>query len=59
MVNVFEYLLFILFTIYIFIKALAYAIYEIKVEKNKFGGISIIFVSLSVCILSNIVLLLN
>lgn len=45
-----QYLLIILFTVYVFTKSLAYGLYEIKSQNNKYGGISVIVFSFIVCI---------
>lgn len=42
MVNNLEFIVYILFLIYIFVSSIYYAIYEIKNKNNKFGGISVI-----------------
>lgn len=47
-----QFILFIIINIFIFIKVLAYGLYEIKQEHNKFGGITVIIFSLLVAILS-------
>ncbi len=47
-----QFILFIIINIFIFIKVLAYGLYEIKQENNKFGGITVIIFSLLVAILS-------
>ena len=41
-----QFILFIIINIFIFIKVLAYGLYEIKQENNKFGGITVIIFSL-------------
>ena len=46
-----QFILFIIINIFIFIKVLAYGLYEIKQENNKFGGITVIIFSLLVAIL--------
>ena len=45
--------------IFIFIKVLAYGLYEIKQENNKFGGIAVISFSCFVVIFANVVLWLK
>ena len=47
-----QFILFIIVIIFIFLKVLAYGLYEIKQENNKFGGITVIVFSLAVSILS-------
>ena len=48
--------IFIFATLYYLAKAISYAIYEIKTEKNKSGGITIITFSILVIIFTNIVI---
>lgn len=53
MISLIELFLFIGFTVYVFVKALAYAFYEIKQENNKTGGIMVIcFSALSVLLVN-------
>lgn len=60
MLNIFYYIIFLCFTIYAFIHALSYGLYEIKQEKNKIGGISIIcFSALSIIFVNFIILLIK
>lgn len=47
-----QFVLFVIVNIFIFVKVLAYGLYEIKQENNKFGGITVIVFSLLVGILS-------
>ena len=47
-----QFILFVVVNIFIFIKVLAYGLYEIKQENNKFGGITVIIFSLLVAVLS-------
>ena len=47
-----QFILFVVVNIFIFIKVLAYGLYEIKQENNKFGGITVSVFSLLVAILS-------
>ena len=47
-----QLILFIIVIIFIFLKVVAYGLYEIKQENNKFGGITVIVFSLLVSILS-------
>ncbi len=47
-----QFILFVVVNIFIFIKVLAYGLYEIKQENNKFGGITVIVFSLLVAVLS-------
>lgn len=54
MISLIELFLFIGFTIYIFLKVLAYALYEIKQENNKTGGIMVICFTIISVILVNL-----
>ena len=47
-----QFVLFVVVNIFIFIKVLAYGLYEIRQENNKFGGITVIVFSLLVAVLS-------
>lgn len=47
-----QFVLFVIVNIFIFIRVLAYGLYEIKQENNKFGGITVIVFSLLVAVLS-------
>ncbi len=42
MKTLFINIIFLLFTVFIFIRIISYALYEIKEENNSFGGISLI-----------------
>lgn len=48
-----------LISIWIFIRTLSYAIYEIKQNSNTIGGITTIVVAVLALLLPNIVLLVN
>lgn len=50
-INFLHYILFIVLILYSFLKAVSYAIYEIKKENNKSGGIIIITFSIFCSIL--------
>ncbi len=52
-ITFFHYIVFVILILYSFIKAISYAIYEIKQENNKFGGILIISFSV-VCVITSI-----
>ena len=47
-----QFILFVIVIIFIFLKVVAYGLYEIKQENNKFGGITVIVFSLFVSILT-------
>ena len=46
MVDIFFNFLFIIFSIYVLLKTIFYALYEIKTQENKSGGIAIIVFSI-------------
>ncbi len=56
MVNIIEFIIFIGFIVYVFIKSLAFGIYEIKQQNNKVGGIFVICFSLFCCFLASLAL---
>ncbi len=47
-------ILFLFITLYILLRAIGYAIYEIQTLKNKTGGITVIVISTLIVILANI-----
>ncbi len=56
MTSIIYNLIFLLLTIFILLKAIGYAIYEIKELKNKIGGISVISFSILVTMFVNIMM---
>ena len=56
MTNIINDLIFLLISIFILLKAIGYAIYEIKELNNKVGGITIISFSILVIIFANIMM---
>ena len=58
MINFLEFVVFILFCLYVLKDALSYGIYEYKNE-NKFGGVSVIVFSLFSVILSVVALCIS
>ncbi len=58
MISFLEFVVFILFCLYVFKEAMSYGIYEYKNE-NKFGGIFVIFFSLFSIILSIVALCIS
>ena len=56
MTNIIYDLTFLLISIFILLKAIGYAIYEIKELNNKVGGITIISFSILVIIFANIMM---
>lgn len=59
MLNLFYHILFLLFTIYVLIQSISYALYEIKQEQNSFGGKVIIVFTIFSVIFSNIMVWQN
>ncbi|NLC87812.1 MAG: hypothetical protein GX682_03440 [Clostridiaceae bacterium] len=56
MENLVYRLVFLFFTIYVLINSISYGIYEIKNEKNKFGGSMIIAFTIFSIILGNVMI---
>ena len=56
MTNIIYDLIFLLISIFILLKAIGYAIYEIKELNNKVGGITIISFSILVILFANIMM---
>ena len=52
-------IIFLIFTLYILLRCIAYGIYEIKEENNKFGGISFIITGITAVVFSNILMFIN
>lgn len=59
MITFFYHILFLIFTTYVFTKSVSYGLYEIKEQKNKFGGIIVIIFTIFSVIFSNIVVWQN
>ena len=59
MPNFVYHILFLIISIYILLKTIGYALYEINTIKNKPGGIAIITFSIFVVIFSNVMVWLN
>lgn len=57
--HIIYFIVFLIITIYILLKAIGYAIYEIKEFNNKVGGIVIISFSTLVVIFVNIIMLIR
>lgn len=51
--------LFLLFTFFILLKTVFYALYEIKTLNNKCGGIGVIVFSVAVTVFANVVVFLK
>ena len=59
MTNLIYNLLFIITSIFVLLKTIGYGIYEIKEMKNKYGGITIISISILITIFFNLVIFLK
>ena len=59
MVNIFFHFLFLVFSLYVFLKTVFYALYEIKTQSNKSGGVAVIVFTVIVLIFANIVVFLK
>ena len=59
MFNISYHILFSIFTVYILLESISYAVFEIKKQQNKFGGTCVILFSLFSIILSNVVVWMN
>ena len=59
MVNIFYRFLFLIFSIFVLLKSVFYALYEIKSQDNKPGGIAVICFTIVVLIFTNIVVFLK
>ena len=57
--NTFIDITFLLFTLFLLCKIFAYGIYEIKNEKNIFGGVTTIAFSIIAVIFSNVMVWIN
>ena len=52
-------IIFIVFSVIVFIKTISYGIFEIKTNNNTFGGIVIFLIALFALICPNIIILTN
>lgn len=59
MANILYDIIFLLVSLYVLLKAIGYAVYEIKELNNKVGGTTIIVFSIIVVIFANIVMIIN
>lgn len=59
MFNISYHILFSIFTVYILLESISYAVFEIKKQQNKFGGTCVILFSMFCIIFSNIVVWMN
>ena len=59
MLNLFYHIVYLLLCIYVLAKSISYGVYEIKEEKNKYGGIVVILITIFDVIFSNIIVWQN
>ncbi len=59
MASIIYHILFLLLSIFICLKTIGYAMYEINTLNNKLGGISVIVFSILVVIFTNVIVWLN
>ena len=59
MVNIFYRFLFLIFSIFVLLKSIFSALYEIKTQDNKSGGIAVICFTIVVLIFTNIIIFLK
>ena len=59
MLNYFFNFLFVIFSIFVLLKSVFYALYEIKSQDNKSGGVAVIVFSVIVIVLANVVVFLK
>ena len=59
MLGIIYHILFTIFTLYILVESIVYANFEIKNQKNKFGGIVVITFTAFCIIFSNIIVWMN
>ena len=59
MINYFFNFLFFIFSIFVLLKSVFYALYEIKSQDNKSGGVAVIVFSVIVIVLANVVVFLK
>lgn len=59
MINYFFNFLFFIFSIFVLLKSVFYALYEIKSQDNKSGGVAVIVFSVIVLVVANVVVFLK
>mgnify|MGYP000669985762 CR=1 FL=1 len=59
MINYFFNFLFFIFSIFVLLKSVFYALYEIKTQDNKSGGVAIIVFTVIVLVIANVVVFLK
>lgn len=59
MLSFFYHIVFLIFTIYVLIRSVAYSLYEINEQENKFGGRLVILFTIFSVVFSNILVWKN
>lgn len=59
MVNIFYHFLFLIFSVFVLLKSVFYALYEIKTQDNKTGGVAVIVFTVIVLVFANVVVFLK
>ena len=59
MVNIFYHFLFFIFSVFVLLKSVFYALYEIKTQDNKTGGVAVIVFTVIVLVFANVVVFLK
>lgn len=59
MVNIFYHFLFLIFSVFVLLKSVFYALYEIKTQENKSGGVAVIVFTIIVLVFANVVVFLK
>jgi len=59
MLSLFYHLIFLIFSVYVLIRSIAYGLYEINKQENKFGGNLVILFTIFSVIFSNIIVWQN
>ena len=59
MINYFFNFLFFIFSIFVLLKSVFYALYEIKSQDNKSGGVAVIVFTIIVLVFANVVVFLK
>lgn len=59
MIDLVFHVLFVIASLYVFLKAVFYAVYEIKTQNNNVGGIGVIVFSVIVIVFANIIVLVR
>ena len=59
MINIFYHFLFLIFSVFVLLKSVFYALYEIKTQDNKTGGVAVIVFTVIVLVFANVVVFLK